>query len=96
MMKHIMKVKLLYRIEKDHVENKCAIHVSDASNYWTHTSIISGCTNWLSVTRVTTVSVSVLFVMVSVTLPSVVGAGGKLTSPGKLSGCFIVTVTMGP
>ena len=69
---------------------------SHASSYPGHTSMITGKTKWLSVTLVTTVSVSVLLVIVSVTLPSVVGAGGKLTSPGKFSGCLIVTVTTGP
>lgn len=60
------------------------------------TSIITGRTSWLSVTRVTTVSVSVLLVIVSVTLPMLVGAGGKFKSPDRVSGCLIVTVTEGP
>lgn len=54
-----------------------------------HTSMMSGSTSWLSVMRVTTVSVKVLFVIVSVTRPGPVGAGGK--SMG--SGLQMVTVT---
>lgn len=54
-----------------------------------HTSMITGTTNLLSVIRVTTVSVNVLFVMVSVTRPGPVGGGGNSIG----SGFFIVTVT---
>lgn len=58
------------------------------------TSMMTGATNLLSVTLVTTVSVNVLLVMVSVTLPNVVGASGNSMPLGKLgSGFFIVKVT---
>lgn len=56
-----------------------------------HTSMITGTTNWLSVMRVTTVSVNVLLVMVSVTRPGPVGDGGS--SMGG-SGFRIVTDTV--
>lgn len=56
-----------------------------------HTSMMTGTTRLLSVIRVTTVSVKVLFVMVSVTRPGPVGAGGS--SIGG-SGRFIVTDTV--
>lgn len=52
------------------------------------TSMISGATNLLSVIRVTTVSVNVLLVIVSVTRPGPVGAGGN----SIVSGFRIVTV----
>lgn len=51
--------------------------------------MINGSTNVLSVILVTTVSVKVLFVMISVTLPGPVGGGGN--SIGG-SGLLIVTV----
>ena len=49
----------------------------------------------LWVTLVNTVSVSVDFVIVSVTVPKSVGAGGNSSGTGldTASGCFIVTVT---
>lgn len=53
---------------------------------------MTGTSSLLSVIRVTTVSVNVLFVMVSVTLPGPVGAGG---SSIRESGLFIVTDTVG-
>lgn len=49
-----------------------------------HTSMIRGSTNLLSVMRVTTVSVKVLLVMVSVTRPGPVGAGGSSMGSGFL------------
>lgn len=52
--------------------------------------MITGTTSLLSVTRVTTVSVKVLFVIVSVTRPGPVGAGGSSITE---SGFLTVTVT---
>lgn len=56
-----------------------------------YTSLISGSPNRLSVTRVMTVSVNVDFVIVSVTSPSSVGAGGNIGMSGVPF--FTVTVT---
>lgn len=60
------------------------------------TSVCKGTiTGSLWVTRVNTVSVSVLFVITSVTVPRSVGAGGNIsgTRSDTASGCLIVTVT---
>lgn len=61
---------------------------------WVFTSLISGSNNRLSVTRVITVSVKVDLVMVSVTVPSSVGAGGNIGTSG--TAFWTVTVTEGP
>lgn len=53
--------------------------------------MIRGVTSVLSVMRVTTVSVNVLLVIVSVTRPGPVGAGGSSIG---VSGFLIVTVTL--
>lgn len=56
--------------------------------------MMTGATSLLSVTLVTTVSVNVLFVIVSVTLPTVLGVSGNSIPFGNLcSGFLMVSVT---
>lgn len=47
------------------------------------TSMMSGWTSWLSVTRVTVVSVNVDLVMVSVTRPGAAGGGGSSVAAAR-------------
>lgn len=58
--------------------------------------IMGGAPSLLLVTRVTMVSVSVLFVIVSVTLPSWVGGAGNANSLSipSASGCFTLITTL--
>lgn len=65
------------------------MHVGVDSCVCRHTSMTTGTTSLLSVIRVTTVSVNVLFVIVSVTRPGPVGGGGSSIGSGFLT----VTVT---
>lgn len=58
--------------------------------FFSYTSLISGSSNRLSVIRVMVVSVNVDFVIVSVTKPSSVGAGGSI----GMSGVPFLTVTV--
>uniref|UniRef100_A0A182MAX3 Uncharacterized protein n=1 Tax=Anopheles culicifacies TaxID=139723 RepID=A0A182MAX3_9DIPT len=73
-------------------EKLCLIGLLGWRMYFT--SLISGSNKRLSVTLVITVSVNVDLVIVSVTVPSSVGAGGNIGMSG--TAFCTVTVTEGP